>query len=122
MTRTNRTNSSGHADSHAIPESATLPRLFGKAPFQASDQPPYKSKKDGAGRGNWGREGDEIEEVLEQYNLNPAIQRRRSNSNGGSSISSASSLSSSSSSSYRRPSFDQKTKFEEVEEEVFDED
>ncbi|KAK9371387.1 hypothetical protein V1509DRAFT_27868 [Lipomyces kononenkoae] len=104
MTRTNRAHSNPHAEAAAIAE--YVPRLFGKA-STISDQPPYKAKKNGAGRGNWGREGDELEEIEQQYNFNPQIQRRRSNSNGGNGPN-------------RRPSWD--TKFEEVHEEVFEDD
>ncbi|KAK9330342.1 hypothetical protein V1520DRAFT_340918 [Lipomyces starkeyi] len=104
MTRTTRANSNPHAIAAAIAE--YVPRLWGKASMNG-DQPPYKAKKNGAGRGNWGREGDELADVEEDYNFNPQIQRRRSNSNGGNGV-------------IRRPSWD--TKFNEVEEEVFDEE
>lgn len=51
-----------------------LPRYFAKSGH--ADQDPTKTKKNGGGRGNWGREGDEIED----YAYNMANPRRRSNS------------------------------------------
>ncbi|KAK9322255.1 hypothetical protein V1517DRAFT_323870 [Lipomyces orientalis] len=110
MTRTTRANSNPHAEAAAIAEYVPpVPRLFGKASMNG-DQPPYKAKKNGAGRGNWGREGDELADVEEDYNFNPQIQRRRSNSNGGNGAN-------------RRPSWDARaSKFDEVEEDVFEEE
>ncbi|KAI9835556.1 MAG: hypothetical protein M1819_002007 [Sarea resinae] len=51
-----------------------LPRYFAKAGHVDAD--PKKTKKDGAGKGNWGRDGDEIED----YAYNMTNPRRRSNS------------------------------------------
>lgn len=63
------------ADESGAPESQ-LPRFFAKhGPVGAN---PTKTKKDGGGKANWGREGDEIEDYA--YNLTKP--RRRSNSHG----------------------------------------
>ena len=51
-----------------------LPKYFAKAGHADAD--PTKTKKDGSGKGNWGREGDE----LEDYNYTLNNPRRRSNS------------------------------------------
>jgi len=56
-----------HAEEH-------LPRYFAKSGHAGEN--PSKTKKDGGGKGNWGREGDEIED----YSYNLANARRRSNS------------------------------------------
>lgn len=56
-----------------------LPRYFGKTGFVNAD--PTKVKKDGHGRGNWGREGDELEDLEGEFNFHH--QRRRSNSMSG---------------------------------------
>ncbi|KAK9452909.1 hypothetical protein V1511DRAFT_513414 [Dipodascopsis uninucleata] len=108
MARTNKFHGTAHAEPTTNLHENNVPRLFGKAPFVTSDHAPYKTKKDGAGRGNWGREGDELEDVEEDYNLSSNMQRRRSNSNGGYG-------------SHKRPSWDGRTKFE-VDEDVFDEE
>jgi len=76
MTRSHKLNDRDHAglaDGTAAPEEH-LPRYFAKSGPVDSD--PKKTKKDGAGKGNWGREGDEIED----YNYNMTNPRRRSNS------------------------------------------
>jgi hypothetical protein len=52
---------------------ALLPRNFGKSTGAVTD--PYKTKKNGGGRGNWGPSGSELEDV----SYNPAKPRRRSN-------------------------------------------
>nr|POE52036.1 atpase-stabilizing factor 15 kda protein [Quercus suber] len=52
-----------------------LPRYFGKAGYSGVD--PSNTKKQGGGKGNWGREG--VSE-LEDYNYNMTKTRRRSNS------------------------------------------
>ncbi|KAK9381240.1 uncharacterized protein V2V93DRAFT_368706 [Kockiozyma suomiensis] len=108
MTRTIRTNSLTHAEADA--HATSLPRLSGKASFGSSN-PPFKSKKNGAGRGNWGREGDELVDVVDEYNFQPQIQqRRRSNSNGGNGL-------------FKQPAWAQNSsKFDNLEEEVFYED
>jgi len=56
-----------HEDEH-------LPRYFAK--HGHTDTDPAKIKKNGGGKGNWGREGDELDDL--DYNL--ANARRRSNS------------------------------------------
>ncbi|KAJ4378504.1 hypothetical protein N0V86_006210 [Didymella sp. IMI 355093] len=63
----------GIADGSAERESR-LPRYFAKSGHADTD--PTKTKKDGSGKGNWGRDGDEVEDM--PYNMNNA--RRRSNS------------------------------------------
>ncbi|PVH98522.1 hypothetical protein DM02DRAFT_530963, partial [Periconia macrospinosa] len=64
---------SGLADGTAAQEEH-LPRFFAKSGHPGED--PTKVKKNGAGKGNWGREGDEIAEM----GFNMANARRRSNS------------------------------------------
>ncbi|KAK9459412.1 uncharacterized protein V1516DRAFT_515592 [Lipomyces oligophaga] len=78
MTRTVRSHSLSNSHSANLPVD-NVPRLFGKSGTHA----PFKAKKNGAGKGNWGREGDELEDIEHDYNFNPQIQHRRSNSNGG---------------------------------------
>lgn len=76
MTRTHKGNDRDHAglaDGTAQAEEH-LPRYFAKSGHP--DQDPTKTKKNGGGKGNWGREGDEINDY--DYNLNNP--RRRSNS------------------------------------------
>jgi len=76
MTRSHKANDRDHAglaDGTASPEEH-LPRYFAKSGFVDAD--PKKTKKDGGGKGNWGREGDEIEE----YRYNFTNPRRRTNS------------------------------------------
>ncbi|KAF2117847.1 hypothetical protein BDV96DRAFT_611494 [Lophiotrema nucula] len=63
----------GLADGSAEPEEH-LPRYFAKSGHAGED--PQKTKKNGGGKGNWGKEGDEIEDF--SYNMNNP--RRRSNS------------------------------------------
>lgn len=53
-----------------------IPRLFGKASGMAAS--PNKTKKNGGGRGNWGREGDELLDQIDMVNLSKP--RRQSNS------------------------------------------
>ncbi|KAH8693104.1 hypothetical protein BGW36DRAFT_430846 [Talaromyces proteolyticus] len=52
----------------------SVPRYFGKT--GPVDADPRKTKKDGGGKGNWGRSGDEVQDF--DYNFTNA--RRRSNS------------------------------------------
>ncbi|KAF2127080.1 hypothetical protein P153DRAFT_344365 [Dothidotthia symphoricarpi CBS 119687] len=76
MTRSHKFTDRDHAgiaDGTAERESK-LPRYFAKTGHADAD--PQKTKKDGGGKGNWGREGDEVEDM--RYNLTNA--RRRSNS------------------------------------------
>ncbi|KAI9805569.1 MAG: hypothetical protein M1825_000820 [Sarcosagium campestre] len=100
VTRSHKLNDRDHvglADGTAGPEEH-LPRYFAKAGHVESD--PKKTKKDGAGKGNWGRSGEEVED----YNYNLTNPRRRSNS------------------STHAPK-DFKTKFEHIEQEpVFEEE
>ncbi|KAL2073732.1 hypothetical protein VTL71DRAFT_11058 [Oculimacula yallundae] len=77
-----------------------LPRYFAKAGYVDAD--PKKTKKNGAGKGGWGVDGEEVQD--EGFNL--AKARRRSNS-----------------SSYTAGLKDFKTKFEHIETDpVFEED
>lgn len=100
MTRSHKFTDRDHAglaDGTAEHE-AHLPRYFAKSGYAGED--PTKTKKNGGGKGNWGREGDELEDFPANMN-NP---RRRSNS-----------------STYTAKDF--KTKFETVEPEpVFEEE
>lgn len=76
MTRSHKYTDRDHAglaDGTAAAEEH-LPRFFAKTGHNDSD--PNKTKKNGGGKGNWGREGDEVEDT--GYNL--ANPRRRSNS------------------------------------------
>ncbi|ODV89792.1 hypothetical protein CANCADRAFT_32936 [Tortispora caseinolytica NRRL Y-17796] len=52
----------------------SLPKNYGKA----TEYVPTTVKKNGAGRGNWGRPGEELEDV--DYPISYAHPRRRSNS------------------------------------------
>lgn len=89
----------GLADGTAAPEEH-LPRYFAKSGFEGTD--PKKTKKNGAGKGGWGVDGDEVQDA--GFNLSNA--RRRSNS-----------------SSYSAGLKDFKTKFEHIETEpVFEEE
>jgi len=77
MTRTHKATDRDHvglANGTAAPEEH-LPRYFGKAGYAGNN--PGDTKKQGGGKGNWGREG--VSE-LEDYDYNPAKPRRRSNS------------------------------------------
>ncbi|KAI9811483.1 MAG: hypothetical protein M1827_005466 [Pycnora praestabilis] len=102
MTRSHKINDRDHvglADGSAAPEEH-LPRYFAKTGHVDAD--PKKTKKDGGGKGNWGRSGDEVQDYSFQLN-NP---RRRSNS-----------------SSHGHTMKDFKTKFETVDPEpVFEEE
>ncbi|KZF25629.1 hypothetical protein L228DRAFT_80199 [Xylona heveae TC161] len=102
MTRSHKLNDRDHAalaDGSAAPEER-LPRYFAKSGFVDTD--PKKTKKDGGGKGNWGRDGEEVEDYA--YNMNNP--RRRSNSN-----------------SHAHTLKDFKTKFETVDQEpVFEEE
>ncbi|KAI9829359.1 MAG: hypothetical protein M1826_005679 [Phylliscum demangeonii] len=66
--------SGSHPTGGGAPPEAHLPRYFSKhGPIDAD---PKKTKKDGGGKGNWGRDGDEVED----YSYNLTNPRRRSNS------------------------------------------
>ncbi|KAL2269127.1 hypothetical protein VTJ83DRAFT_3973 [Remersonia thermophila] len=76
MTRSRKFNDKDHAglaEGTAVPHE-TLPKYFGKHGFPDTD--PNKTKKNGAGRANWGRIDDDI--LDEDFNYFNA--RRRSNS------------------------------------------
>ncbi|KAH0845144.1 STF2-like protein [Fonsecaea pedrosoi] len=76
MTRTNKGNDRNHsaiADGSALPEER-LPRYFAKHGHVDAD--PKGVKKQGGGKGNWGREGDEVHD----YDYKFTNSRRRSNS------------------------------------------
>ncbi|KAK5688929.1 hypothetical protein LTS10_000909 [Elasticomyces elasticus] len=76
VTRTHKNNDRDHvglANGTAAPEEH-LPRYFGKAGITGND--PAQTKKQGSGKGNWGRAGSELED--EDYNL--VKPRRRTNS------------------------------------------
>jgi len=77
MTRTHKATDRDHvglANGTASPEEH-LPRYFAKAGFSGND--PAQTKKQGSGKGNWGRSG--VSE-LEDYDYNMAKPRRRTNS------------------------------------------
>jgi len=102
MGKTTKFNDRDHAGLADGTAAATehLPRYFAKSGHVDSD--PKKIKKNGAGKGGWGVDGDEVQD--EGFNL--ANARRRSNS-----------------SSYTAGLKDFKTKFEHVEQEpVFEEE
>ncbi|CAI7618471.1 unnamed protein product [Penicillium manginii] len=61
-------------ESGVIAPQENLPRFFGKS--GPTDADPKKTKKDGGGKGNWGRDGEEVHDY--GYTFNNA--RRRSNS------------------------------------------
>ncbi|MCJ1315131.1 hypothetical protein MMC15_000447 [Xylographa vitiligo] len=76
VTRSHKANDRDHvalADGSAGPEDH-LPRYFAKSGHVDAD--PKKVKKEGGGKGNWGRDGEEAED----YGYNFANARRRSNS------------------------------------------
>jgi len=102
MTRSHKANDRDHAglaDGTASPIEH-LPRYFAKSGYVDAD--PKKTKKYGGGKGNWGRQGDEVED----YGYNLTNPRRRSNS-----------------SSHGPGVKDFKTKFEQIEPEpVFEEE
>jgi len=76
MTRSHKLNDRDHgglADGTAAPQEH-LPRYFAKS--GPVDADPRKTKKDGGGKGNWGREGEEVQD----YGYTFTNARRRSNS------------------------------------------
>ncbi|KAI9652650.1 MAG: hypothetical protein M1831_006637 [Alyxoria varia] len=73
ITRQNDRDHHGLADGTAEPEQH-LPRYFAKSGHVDAD--PKKVKKEGGGKGNWGRSGDEVLDGA--FNMNHT--RRRSNS------------------------------------------
>lgn len=74
MTRTIRSNSSSDPEKE-------LPRYFAK--HGIPNQAPNKVKKNGHGAGNWGKVGEEIEDLELDGEFNFAHPRRRSNSSSG---------------------------------------
>ncbi|KAK5134256.1 hypothetical protein LTR08_006800 [Meristemomyces frigidus] len=77
VTRTHKSTDRDHvglANGTAAPEEH-LPRYFGKTGYSGSS--PADTKKQGSGKGNWGREG--VSE-LEDYSYNSTKTRRRTNS------------------------------------------
>ncbi|MCJ1255601.1 hypothetical protein MMC24_003418 [Lignoscripta atroalba] len=78
VTRSHKLNDRDHvalADGTAAPEEH-LPRYFAKSGHVDAD--PKKVKKEGGGKGNWGRSGDEMQD----YGYKFTNTRRRSNSSG----------------------------------------
>ncbi|KAK4104558.1 hypothetical protein N658DRAFT_492657 [Parathielavia hyrcaniae] len=76
MTRSHKANDKDHAglaDGTVLPQEQ-IPKWFGKHGF--ADAHPKMTKKNGAGRANWGNAGDEIADTA--FNFTNA--RRRSNS------------------------------------------
>ncbi|KAK5110742.1 hypothetical protein LTR62_005619 [Meristemomyces frigidus] len=79
VTRTHKTGDRDHvglANGTAAPEEH-LPRYFAKAGYSGNDPTFTNTKKQGAGKGNWGRTGDS---ELEDYDYNSLKPRRRTNS------------------------------------------
>ncbi|KAH0370998.1 hypothetical protein KCU65_g2198, partial [Aureobasidium melanogenum] len=78
MTRSHKLNDRDHvglANGTALPEEH-LPRYFAKSGFNANNDP-NRVKKSGNGKGNWGRHGEELEDMDDFYR--PSKPRRRSN-------------------------------------------
>ncbi|KAL1990720.1 hypothetical protein VTN49DRAFT_6559 [Thermomyces lanuginosus] len=75
MTRSHKQNSRDY--SAGADRQEPIPRYFAKS--GPVDADPRKTKKDGAGRANWGRSGDEVQDY--EYNFHNA--RRHSNSSSG---------------------------------------
>jgi hypothetical protein len=80
MTRSHKANDipHNHPEAAAAFSEHNIPKFFGKTGF--ADNTPNKTKKNGGGKGNWGRDGDEFQDFPEGYNTFKA--RRRSNSMG----------------------------------------
>jgi len=80
MTRTHKSNDvpHNHPEAEAAFSEHAVPKFFGKSGFV--DQAPTKVKKNGSGKGNWGRDGDEIQDLDAEFATFKA--RRRSNSKG----------------------------------------
>jgi len=81
MTRSHKVNDvpHNHPEAEAHFAENQIPKYFGKQGHV--DQAPYKIKKNGSGKGNWGRDGDELQDLAsldEPMNIFKA--RRRSNS------------------------------------------
>ncbi|KAI2748171.1 hypothetical protein DTO013E5_3993 [Penicillium roqueforti] len=74
MTRSHKMNDREHQVESATGPRENIPRYFAKS--GPTDADPRKTKKDGGGKGNWGRSGDEMQDT--DYSF--ANARRRSNS------------------------------------------
>jgi len=74
MTRSHKANDPIRNAEVPAPNGDELPRNFGKHASHSD-----KAKKNGGGKANWGREGDEL---MDQEEFNMAKARRRSNSKG----------------------------------------
>ncbi|KAJ5099211.1 hypothetical protein N7532_006212 [Penicillium argentinense] len=75
MTRTHKVNDREYqAEGGIMPPHDNLPRFFGRS--GPTDADPKKTKKDGGGKGNWGRDGEEVHD----YGYTFTNARRRSNS------------------------------------------
>ncbi|KAI5844122.1 hypothetical protein BZA05DRAFT_421904 [Tricharina praecox] len=74
MTRSHKHNDIPKNTDEPAPDKA-IPKFFGKHGF--TDQAPNKVKKNGGGKGNWGHDGGEVEDLEEYISYKP---RRRSNS------------------------------------------
>jgi hypothetical protein len=81
MTRSHKANDPPHGASEDLLASRdALPRNFGK--HAAHVEVPNKAKKNGGGKANWGRDGDEVIDEPE-FNFNNARRRSNSESHGG---------------------------------------
>ncbi|KAJ5144129.1 uncharacterized protein N7515_002916 [Penicillium bovifimosum] len=74
MTRSHKLNDREHPVEGTMGTRDNLPRYFGKT--GPTDADPRKTKKDGGGKGNWGRSGDEMQDTHYSF----ANARRHSNS------------------------------------------
>ncbi|KAJ5655621.1 hypothetical protein N7507_007571 [Penicillium longicatenatum] len=74
VTRSHKLNDRDHPADGIVALNEQLPRYFGKS--GPTDADPRKTKKDGGGKGNWGRSGDESQDC--GYTFTNA--RRHSNS------------------------------------------
>ncbi|KAI1438472.1 hypothetical protein GGR50DRAFT_433587 [Xylaria sp. CBS 124048] len=80
MTRSHKHNDKDHAGlaEGTVSPHDNLPKFFAKNGFEGVD--PKKTKKNGAGKGNWGGIGEEVVDEQPNFSFNNA--RRRSNSSG----------------------------------------
>jgi len=76
MTRSHKANDPIHSAEPQVAQE-TLPKNFGK--HASHTEAPNRAKKNGGGKANWGRDGDEIIDSVEFSMHN---SRRRSNSKG----------------------------------------
>ncbi|KAJ5830253.1 uncharacterized protein N7525_008506 [Penicillium rubens] len=74
MTRSHKSNDREHQAEGMMGTRENIPRYFAKS--GPTDADPRKTKKDGGGKGNWGRSGEEMQDT--DYSF--ANARRRSNS------------------------------------------